>query len=88
VGSEILLRDIGYKNLVILPSASGLPHRHITITLNESMDIWKRIALQVCLGSHVTREVLNSHRVLLKQECPIVFFEKEIPKPKRMIRLE
>lgn len=87
-GGEILLNDIGYKNIVILPSSGGLPHRHITISLNDPADIWKRIALQACLGSHITREILNSRRVLLSEECPIVFFEKPKQKPRRMIRIE
>lgn len=85
-GSEILLNAIGYHRLDMHPSKSGFPHRHITIILNEPADIWKRIALQICLGSHLTRETLNSYRVLVESECPIVFFEK-VPKPRRMIRI-
>jgi hypothetical protein len=86
-GSEIILNSLDYRDIHIRPSSSGLPHRHITISLYESADVWKRIALQMCLGSHITREALNSYRVLLNSECPIVFFEK-IPKAKRMIRIE
>jgi hypothetical protein len=87
-GGEVLLNALNYRDIHILPSSSGLPHRHITISLYESADIWKRIALQMCLGSHITREILNSRRVLLNEECPIVFFEKQKEKPRRMIRIE
>jgi hypothetical protein len=87
-GGEVLLNALNYRDIHILPSSSGLPHRHITISLYESADIWKRIALQMCLGSHITREALNSYRVLLHSECPIVFFEKPKEKPRRMIRIE
>lgn len=86
-GSAILLDVIDHNGIEISPSGSGLPHRHITITLNESTNIWKRIALQLCLGSHITRETLNCYRVFAKEECPIVFFEKE-RKSRRMIRIE
>lgn len=85
-GSEILLNAIGYSKLEIRPSKSGFPHRHITVILNEPADVWKRIALQICLGSHLTRETLNSYRVLVESECPIIFFEK-VPKSRRMIRI-
>ncbi len=88
-GSKILLEAINGKEVTITESKSGLPHRHITISLNKAMDVWERIALQLCLGSHITRETLNSYRVLVGNECPIVFFEEEKNKNKRfrMIRI-
>lgn len=85
-GSEILLNAIGYHRVDMHPSKSGLPHRHITVILDKPADIWKRIALQICLGSHLTRETLNSYRVLVESECPIVFFEKK-KSIRRMIRV-
>jgi hypothetical protein len=86
-GSEILLRAINGKEVTIIESKSGFPHRHITIHLNKAMDVWERIALQLCLGSHVTRETLNSYRVLVGNECPIVFFEEDNKKDKKHIRM-
>jgi hypothetical protein len=57
--------------------------------LKEPADVWKRIALQVLLGSHTTRELLNAGRVLSGcRDNPIVFFEKESkPSPRRMLRV-
>jgi len=84
--SEILLPAMRYNEVLVSESKSGMPHRHITITLNKAMDVWQRIALQLCFGSHITRETLNSYRVLIGNECPIVFFEKD-KKDQRHIRL-
>jgi len=75
--SEFLLKDIGIERWEIKESASGYPHRHITVYLKEPADVWKRIALQACLGSHLMREALNAHRVLTGNDCPILFFEKK-----------
>jgi hypothetical protein len=88
-GSEILLRAINGSSseVTITESKSGLPHRHITIHLIKPMGVWQRIALQLCLGSHITRETLNSYRVLVGNECPIVFFEEDNKKDKRHIRM-
>ena len=75
--SEILLPVMGYSEILVSESKSGMPHRHITIILNKAMDVWQRIALQLCLGSHITRETLNSYRVLVGNECPIAFRSEE-----------
>ncbi len=87
-----LLHTLKPVDVAITESASGYPHKHITVYLPEPMDIWARIALQVLLGSHITRELLNAHRVLTGElECPIAFFELEQPKKKengRLIEME
>ena len=72
---EILRRLKLKSSPKITVSKGGLPHRHITITLDEPMDIWARIALQVILGSDFKRELFNSFRVLDGIEYPVLFFE-------------
>ncbi|OGM08252.1 hypothetical protein A2Z67_00945 [Candidatus Woesebacteria bacterium RBG_13_36_22] len=58
-------------------SKGGLPHRHITVYLKTPLDIWKRIALQFCLGSDLKRETMNCYRQLVGRAANIVFFEKK-----------
>lgn len=59
------------------PSKSGLPHRHITVTMNDVTceSHWKRIALQAALGSDGNREMFNCIRTLNGDSAPSVFFE-------------
>jgi hypothetical protein len=90
---ELLLPLLPNNTMVhyeVVPSASGGSHRHITMHLVEPMDVWKRIALQFCFGSHWKREVLDSYRVITgNNECPIVFFEQgEVKFEGRRIVLE
>lgn len=59
------------------PSKSGLPKRHITITLDYKVTPLERIALQACLGSDRIRELLGFMRLNLKQTNPTCFFEKK-----------
>ena len=83
-GWDILKSVISHRgSYEVQESASGWPHRHVTVYLRKPATVWQRIALQACLGSHLTREVLNSYRVLTGSDCPIVFFEK--PKSRRRI---
>src|SRR5882672_5517308 len=56
------LRDVVQHHWGILeeeihPSKSGLPKRHVTITMKSDMDIKDRILIQACLGSDRTREL-------------------------------
>lgn len=73
---DLVLRAIPLKEKITV-SFSGLPHRHITLTSLFRMDIWKRIALQAVLGSHPSRELFNTFRVLIEDHVPIVFFERK-----------
>lgn len=63
------------------PSKSGLPKRHITITVNDFknnphvFNEWERIALQFTLGSDPIRETLNTWRLLRGSENPSRLFE-------------
>lgn len=63
------------------PSKSGLPKKHITVTVNDSksnphvFSEWERIALQFALGSDPIRETLNAWRLLRGAENPSRLFE-------------
>lgn len=57
--SEILERHYGIIYAKDRPSRSGLPKRHITITLRQDLTNMERIALQACMGSDRVREALS-----------------------------
>lgn len=58
------------------PSKSGLPHRHITVQLEENIEShWQRIAMQAVLGSDGNREMFNVIRTHGGGNAPSVFFE-------------
>lgn len=59
------------------PSSSGLPHRHITITMTSSFTELEKIALQFMFGSDRIRESLGILRHLLGVEHPSCFFEEK-----------
>lgn len=57
-----LMNNIGlvsWNGYDVRPSKSGLPHRHVTVKLLESLSIIQRIALQAALGSDRRRELLS-----------------------------
>ncbi len=87
-GYEILGNVLDIDSYEVKMSGSGYPHRHITIKLLNKTDVWKRIALQMCFGSHITREILNCKRVLNNSEVTVLFFEKPKGNRTRMIRVE
>lgn len=58
------------------PSASGLPHRHIVVTLAHSMNDEGRMFLQLWLGSDPIREYLSFLRLNHSATFPILFLEK------------
>lgn len=64
--------------LAIEPSPSGKPGRwHITITFPFArLTDTDRIALQACLGSDRTRELLSMCRCLNGSPIPTLFFER------------
>lgn len=72
-----LLEFLGVVNTIIEPSKSGLPKRHITIKMSQSVDLFKRILLQLLLGSDSKREVLNTLRAIKGIEPNVVFFERK-----------
>ncbi len=71
---SLLSKELPGATYNLTTSISGYPHYHITVTCVEAMDVWKRIALQACLGSHINREVLNAYRVMRGSDLPIAFF--------------
>jgi hypothetical protein len=62
------------------PSRSGLPKRHITLTLGKAVTVFERIALQVCLGSDRVRELLGVVQAMQGDPHPTLFLEKK-PEP-------
>jgi hypothetical protein len=67
-----------FKTIEERPSYSGLPKRHIVITLENKVTPHERLILQLALGSDRVREVLGLRRLQLGQDEPTCFFE---PKP-------
>lgn len=65
--------DIGCKTA---PSKSGLPRRHVTISLPFTVTDVERILLQACLGSDGRRELYGFRRWLAGDPQPTVFIEK------------
>lgn len=73
--SSDLLELLKPREVIVSESSGGFPHMHITVHLSESAHLWKRIALQVLLGSDYERERMNACRALLNIDN-IAFFEK------------
>ena len=73
----LLKKHFWFTGETTTPSGSGLPHRHVIITLGKPMDLLARIALQACMGSDPTRELLSVRRALDKEENVVIFFEKK-----------
>jgi hypothetical protein len=57
------------------PSRSGLPRRHITVTLPFEVTPEQRIAWQAALGSDPVRELLSMLRLQRGDEHPTLFVE-------------
>lgn len=68
------------RKCVVTPSKSGLPHRHVTITLNNTVDAVERIALQAALGSDRKRELISLSRLEQGEQRVTRFFEPKQPK--------
>ena len=63
------------KEIVERPSKSGLPRRHITITMWSTYIPRERIFYQALLGSDLIREINNLRRLNNNDIFPIAFFE-------------
>lgn len=57
------------------PSRSGLPRRHVTITLPFAVEPWQRIAWQASFGSDPMREMLSCFRAWHGDQHPTLFVE-------------
>ena len=64
------------RGVTILPSRSGLPKRHITVTLHNPITNYQRLALQVMMGSDRVREFLGYIQEMQGDPTPILFIEK------------
>lgn len=69
--------DSGLPLVETHPSKSGLPCRHVTITLPFDVTPWQRIALQASLGSDPMRELLSSIRLMKGDVAPTLFVEQQ-----------
>jgi len=58
------------------PSKSGLPHRHVVVSLPFGVNAAERIALQAILGSDPTREMLSVFRYYRGDPCPTLLARK------------
>ena len=63
------------SHVQIAPSKSGLPNRHITITLGGKVEPMERLLLQLFLGSDPTREFLGLQRIKHDDPHPTLFLE-------------
>ena len=64
-------------SVVITPSASGLPHRHVTITFpRRTFDESPRMLLQAALNDDPLRVFLNARRFIFGVKNPTRLFEK------------
>lgn len=76
-GIDLIQRNISedIKITNIHPSKSGLPRRHITVTLPFDTTPVERIAWQAALGSDFKRELLSLIRYLRGDIKPTLFVE-------------
>ena len=72
--NEVLGQMVG--SITEKPSSSGLPKRHITISLVMNVTELERIAWQGALCSDPVRELLSLQRYYLRDEHPTLFKEK------------
>ena len=72
----ILNRFVPIRDIRIEPSRSGLPKRHITVTLVDPVSQIERLALQAMLGSDRVRELLGYVQHKNNDPHPILFLEK------------
>lgn len=81
MASSMDILQTNYPNLVIAwdhrVSASGAPHRHVTVVLSRDVrDAEERILLQALLGSDLKREVLSLIRYWKGDSMPTLFVEE------------
>lgn len=74
---KLLKKHFWFSGWTEAPSMSGLPHRHIVVTMHDAYPVMTRIALQACLGSDPTRELLSVRRAHNNEDNVVIFFEKK-----------
>ena len=76
--SMIARRHIGMVDEDITPSKSGLPKRHIIVTLDHDVTEVERAGLQAMLGSDRVRELLAYVQAKNNDPHPTLFLEKKV----------
>jgi hypothetical protein len=72
---KLLEKHLPFRSWTVSASKQGLPHRHVVIDLAIDYPLLARIALQACLGSDPTRELLSIRRAMDGEENVVIFFE-------------
>ena len=72
--SSLLRPHDGLRRLETV-SKSGLPNRHIRITLPGEMTMEQRFIFQLALGSDPARELMNYASYLNGEQSPSIFIE-------------
>ena len=76
---QFKIPELEIEDIVVTPSKSGLPHRHITITIKgKEFSTLERIVYQLMFGSHYMRESLNALRYVSGMLDVSRFFEPKI----------
>lgn len=71
----LLEKFFAVRNCVVSYSRSGAPKRHITVTLDQPVNNYQRIALQTLMGSDRVREFLSYVQEKQGDPTPILFLE-------------
>lgn len=74
---DILKKYVGVKSVRVQPSKSGLPKRHIYVTLKQDITELERVSLQAMMGSDRVRELLGYVQVKNNDPHPTLFLEKK-----------
>jgi len=72
----LLEKYFAVLDVVIGYSRSGAPKRHVTVTLDQPIDNYQRVALQAIMGSDRVREFLSYVQHRNGDQHPILFIEK------------
>lgn len=73
----IVSKHYGIVDIRENASRSGLPKRHVTVTVDKTLTNFERIALQACLGSDRIREILSVIQERNGDPHPTLFLEKK-----------
>jgi len=73
---DIMRKYVGATAMSVSPSKSGLPKRHIIVTLTKNVTEIERVALQAMIGSDRVRELLGYIQAKNNDPHPTLFLEK------------
>lgn len=74
---HVLKQHLTVSGVEVTVSKSGLPHRHVVVTLGRKVSKLERIALQTMLGSDRVHELLSWCALGKGNKKPSVLFENE-----------